>query len=135
MKFLRAFIGYMIAGSLVMAVWGELDSVGIFGGYLAALIIIGPMWFMNHYVNLVGNPDDAAFVDMGLAIGVAGIFRDVFLNDVSALTGALPTIGMVALGAICGGLVAAAIEKNMAKDAEKESEAVADKKIQVGLEE
>lgn len=117
MKFFRAFIGYMIAGLLVMSVWGELQGAGgIFGGYLAATIIIGPMWFMNHYVNLVGNGDDAAFVDMGLGIGVAGIFRDVFLNDFSALTGALPTILIVCAGAVCGGLVAAAIEKNMAKE-------------------
>lgn len=123
MKFFRAFLGYMIAGMFVMAVWGELSGAGgIFGGYLAATIIIGPMWFMNHYVNLVGNADDAAFVDMGLAIGFAGIFRDVFMNDFSALTGALPTIFIVALGAVCGGLVAALIEKNMAKEMDQMEE-------------
>ena len=31
--------------TIVMSVWNELGSFGIFGGYLAAGIIIGPMWF------------------------------------------------------------------------------------------
>lgn len=117
MKFARSFFGYMIAGVLVMAVWKELTAVGgIFGGYLASTILIGPLWFMNHYVNLVDNKDDAAWVDMGLAIGVCGIFRDTFLTGGHAFQGSLPTIGVVILGAIAGGFVAAAFEKDIAKD-------------------
>lgn len=117
MKFFRSFLGYMIAGMLVMAVWNGLSAAGgIFGGYLAAIILIGPLWFMNHYLNLVDNKDTAAFVDMGLAIGVCGIFRDTFMQGTEALTGSLPTIGIAILGAIVAGLVAAAVEKDMAKD-------------------
>lgn len=123
MKFIRGLVGYTIAGMLVMAVWGQLGAFGIFGGYLAALIIIGPMWFMNHFVNLVGNKDDAAFVDMGLAIGVCGIMRDTFMNGTESLVSSLPTIGLVVVGAILGGIVAAAFEKNMAKDDEHEETA------------
>ncbi|MEI5989708.1 Lin0368 family putative glycerol transporter subunit [Enterococcus crotali] len=123
MKFIRGLVGYTIAGMLVMAVWGQLGAFGIFGGYLAALIIIGPMWFMNHFVNLVGNEDDAAFVDMGLAIGVCGIMRDTFMNGTESLVSSLPTIGLVVIGAIIGGIVAAAVEKSMAKDTEHEESA------------
>ena len=35
MKFLRSMVGYTIAGTIVMSVWNELGSFGIFGGYLA----------------------------------------------------------------------------------------------------
>lgn len=120
MKFLRAMIGYGIAGMLVMAVWGELGKFGIFGGFLAALIIIAPMWFMNHYVNLTGNEPDAAFVDMGLAIGVCGIMRDTFMNGAESFTSSLPTMGLVIAGAVLGGITAAAVEKSMAKEADRE---------------
>lgn len=117
MKFIRSFIGYMIAGVLVMAVWGQLtEAGGIFGGYLAATILVGPLWFMNHYINLVDNKNDAAFVDMGLAIGICGIFRDMFLTGTQSFVDSLPTILLVSLGAVVGGLVAAAIEKDMAKE-------------------
>ncbi|MBO0446384.1 hypothetical protein JZO78_08510 [Enterococcus ureilyticus] len=123
MKFIRGLIGYTIAGMIVMAVWGQLGAFGIFGGYLAAFIIIGPMWFMNHFVNLVGNEDDAAFVDMGLAIGVCGIMRDTFMNGTESLVSSLPTIGLVIIGAVIGGIVASAIEKSMAKETEHEATA------------
>lgn len=123
MKFLRSMVGYMVAGAIVMTVWNELGSFGIFGGYLAAGIIIGPMWFMNHYINLTGNEDDAAFVDMGLAIGVCGIMRDTMLNGSEAFMGSLPTIMLVIVGAIVGGVVAAAFEKSMSAESERESEA------------
>lgn len=59
MKFFRGMIGFCIAGMIVMSVWTPLaENYGIFGGYLAAFIIIGPMWFMNHYVGLIENDED-----------------------------------------------------------------------------
>lgn len=118
MKFFRSFIGYGIAGMIVMSVWSQLGAYGIFGGFLAAIIIIGPMWYMNHYINLTGNEDDAAFVDMGLAIAVCGIMRDTFLQGGNALVSSLPTILLVNVGAVLGGITAAYIEKDMAKKKE-----------------
>ncbi|MGM0168612.1 hypothetical protein IGI39_004367 [Enterococcus sp. AZ135] len=123
MKFLRSMVGYMIAGTIVMSVWNELGSFGIFGGYLAAGIIIGPMWFMNHYLNLTGNEDDAAFVDMGLAIGICGIARDTFMQGTSVFSDALPTIALVIVGAVIGGVVAAAFEKSVAKEEQRDENA------------
>ncbi len=118
MKFFRSFVGYCIAGMIVMAVWSQLGTYGIFGGYLAAIIIIGPMWYMNHYINLTGNEDDAAFVDMGLAIAVCGIMRDTFIQGGDAFSTSLPTILLVGCGAALGGITAAFIEKDMAKKKE-----------------
>lgn len=117
MKFVRSTIGYMIAGMIVMSVWGAFaEAYGIAGGYFAALIIIGPMWFMNHYLGLIKHDSDSAFVDMGLGIALCGIFRDAFLNGFSTVTASLPTILLVVLGAVLGGLFAAKIEEDMEKD-------------------
>lgn len=111
-------MGYCIAGMIVMSVWSQLGTYGIFGGFLAAVIIIGPMWYMNHYINLTGNEDDAAFVDMGLAIAVCGIMRDTFIQGGHAFVSSLPTILLVIVGATLGGITAAFIEKDMAKKTE-----------------
>lgn len=114
MKFLRATLGYMLAGMFVMTVWGAFaGSYGIAGGYLASIIILAPMWYMNHYLGLIPNADGAAFVDMALGIGITGIARDGFMYGWQAVVESLPTIGLVALGAIIAGVVAAKIEENM----------------------
>lgn len=123
MKFVRSFVGYLIAGTIVMAVWSQLGSFGIFGGYLAAGIIIGPMWFMNHYLNLTGNDDDAAFVDMGLAIGVCGIARDAFMKGSFTVGESLPIIILVIIGATLGGIVAASFEKSLSKETLRDEKA------------
>ncbi|MBM5707898.1 Lin0368 family putative glycerol transporter subunit [Listeria innocua] len=123
MKFFRGMIGFCIAGMIVMSVWTPLaENYGIFGGYLAAFIIIGPMWFMNHHVGLIENDEDAAFVDMAVGIGICGIMRDVFMRGGGELVSSLPTIGLVAIGAVLAGIVAAAIEKDMARKHEAKQE-------------
>lgn len=78
---------------------------------------------MNHYLNLTGNEDDAAFVDMGLAIGVCGIARDSFMQGASVFSDALPTIALVIVGAVIGGIVAAAFEKSVAKEEQRDEKA------------
>lgn len=118
MKFSRGVIGYCIAGMIVMSVWGPLTSnygYGIMGGFIAAFIIIGPMWYMNHYVGLIDNDEDAAFVDMGLGIAICGTMRDFFMNGSGALLDSLPTLALVTIGAVAGGVASALIEKDMLK--------------------
>lgn len=130
MKFFRSTLGYMIAGMLVMTVWGWMAAnYGMLGGVLAATLIIGPMWFMNHYVGLIHHDDDSAWVDMALGIAVTGVMRDVFtfwFEGGSAAAGSLfvdtlPTLGLVILGGILGGVTAGLIEKDMAKKAAEDS--------------
>lgn len=120
MKWLRSIIGYTLVGVLVMSVWNEMGAFGIFGGYLAAIIIIGPMWFLNHRLNLTDNRSSASFVDMGLAIGVAGMMRDTFLGGMTVLVSAWPTIVCVIIGAVLGGIMAALVEKDLVKDKKEE---------------
>lgn len=130
MKFFRGVIGYAIAGMIVMSVWGPLaGNYGILGGVVAAFIIIGPMWYMNHYVGLIEHENDSAFVDMALGIAIAGTTRDFFLVGSSSVIEALPTLSLVAIGAIAGGVAAAIIEKDMAKKSQIADQAlVGDKK-------
>jgi hypothetical protein len=119
MKFVRAVLGYMIAGMFVMSVWGKmadgtLNAAGIFGGWFAALAIIGIMWFMNHFLGMIHHDADSGFVDQGMGIALVGIFRDVFMKDgVNTLVSSLPTIGLVCLGALIGGFLAAKVEEDM----------------------
>ncbi|MGY3725559.1 hypothetical protein SAMN05421767_1508 [Granulicatella balaenopterae] len=114
MKMLRAILGYMIAGMIVMSVWGAFSgSYGIIGGYFAAFIIIGPMWYMNHYVGLIPNEDGNAFIDMAVGIAICGIVRDGMLKGWDTVIDSLPTLALVTIGAILAGIIAAKIEENM----------------------
>lgn len=128
MKFLRSTLGYCIAGMLVMSLWdGYIEPYGIAGGFFAAVIVIGPMWYMNHQKGLIYDEPGSGFLDMGLGIGFAGIFRDFFLNDMDfeLLIDTIPTFLLVIIGAIIGGVVVGLIEKDMAKD-KKQVESGAD---------
>ncbi len=114
MKHFGTIIGTAIAGIFVMSVWGGFaDAYGIGGGWFAGLIIIGTMWFLNHVVGLVNN--DGAFIDMAVGIGMAGTMRDVFLNGGGAFTAALPTLIVVLIGGMAGGIAAAKLEQYVAK--------------------
>ena len=116
MQHVKRVFGYALAGLLVMSVWGELGSVGSYGGYAAALVIIGSMWFLNHYLNLSGNKEGVSFVDMGLAIGVSGLARDAFLTDQQNLVAAWPTFLLVVIGALIGGSLAVMFATHQKKE-------------------
>lgn len=113
MIFLRNCLGYCIAGLIANSVWaGFITSYGIGGGYAAAIIIIGPLWFMNHYTGLIYQKKDEIFIDMALSIGISAIIRDLLLKGTDSFVGSLPTLLLVILGAIMAGVVAGKIEKN-----------------------
>ncbi|KGG80947.1 hypothetical protein Y919_03315 [Caloranaerobacter azorensis H53214] len=120
MKHLGTVLGAAIAGIFVMSVWGAfVQAYGIAGGWFAGLIIIGTMWYLNHYVGIHNN--EGAWVDMALGIGVTGFMRDVFIKGGQAGIESLPTLIVVILGGIVGGITAAKLEKYLAeKNGEKE---------------
>lgn len=121
MKHLRNTLGFLIAGVLVMSIWdGYVNPYGIAGGYAGAIIIIGPLWYLNHKLGLIHQDPDVAFVDMALGIGIAGLARDYFLaQDFSVIVDAVPTLLYVILGGVIGGVVAAYIERDMEIDKKK----------------
>ncbi len=117
MKHIGTIIGAAVAGTFAMSVWGEfVGQYGIGGGWFAGLIIIGSMWYLNHFLGLIDNP--GASVDMALGIGVAGFMRDVFTNGTQVGIDSLPTLGIVLLGGAAGGFAAVQVEKLMAKKEE-----------------
>ena len=105
LKHLGTVVGSAIAGMFVMSVWGALvGENGLVGGWFAALIIIGVMWFLNHFVGLINN--DGAWVDMAVGIGVAGTARGGFDAGFDMVVAAMPTLAFVLIGGIAGGACA-----------------------------
>lgn len=123
MKYFRTTIGCAIAGMFVMSVWGAFaGKYGIGGGWFAGFAIISIMWFMNHFVGLVENPNGAAVVDMAMAIGIAGTTRDMFLaGSITPGINAIPTLGLVVLGGITGGICSTMFNANLKQKAEREA--------------
>ncbi len=114
MKHVGTFLGTAIAGIFVMSVWGAFaGAYGIAGGWFAGFAIISGMWFLNHFVGIINN--DGAFVDMACGIAVAGTTRDGFMNGWDKVGAAAPTLGLVVLGGICGGITAGLIQNHLAK--------------------
>ena len=124
MKHVGTILGTAIAGMFVMSVWGAFaGEYGIGGGWFAGFAIIGTMWFLNHWIGIHNN--DGAWVDMALGIGMAGFMRGVFENGVAAGTSSLPTLVVVLLGGVAGGVLARQLELTKAKSAEEEEQAAA----------
>lgn len=119
MTFVRNVVGYGLAGLWAMSMWDALAAsvLGLWGGWLAALIIIGTMWFLNHHLGLIRQAPRAVFIDMAFGIAFTGVARDVFLRqDFNALWSSLPTFVVVALGGALGGYLALQLERAFKED-------------------
>ena len=54
--YLSTFAGSAICGGFAFGIWPELwKTYGLMGGWLAATLIIGIMWYMNHYNGAILN--------------------------------------------------------------------------------
>jgi len=125
MKFIRSVVGFTIAGMIVMSVWGDwVGRYGNLGGWFAALAIIAPMWFLNHYIGLIDNDADHAFVDMAWGIAWTGTLRDTWTPilkgegvgaGLDAFVSALPTIACLAAGAALAAIAINAFNKKATK--------------------
>lgn len=65
-------IGSFVFTFLVLTVWGRLvNSAGPVGGYIAALMIPGTMWILNHGIkNHFIYQTGSVWIDMAWAVGV-----------------------------------------------------------------
>ncbi len=73
--YLSTFAGSAICGGFAFGIWPELwKTYGLMGGWLAATLIIGIMWYMNHYNGAILNPPGKIYGSIRAGcIGSAGI--------------------------------------------------------------
>ncbi len=110
MKRVGTFIGSFIVGLVIMGAWSAFSSNhGVIGGWLAALVIVFPTWFMNHSCGLIAQ--DGAWVDQGLALGAAGFVKGLVLDGAGAGIEAMPLLLVVIAGGAVGGILADKIDK------------------------
>lgn len=106
-KFFRSTFGFCLSAIVINGFWHIFtDKFGPLGGWLSALIFTGTMWFVNHYMGLVDNTEEAIFIDMGLAVGLSTLFRDTIVNGINALMSSMPTFIFTIIGGVMAGIVA-----------------------------
>ncbi|MHC1682134.1 MAG: hypothetical protein AB6733_04210 [Clostridiaceae bacterium] len=116
MKFLRGVIGFSLAAIIINSLWGVFVTYfGVLGGYISALILTGSMWFLNHYIGIIQNEKESAYIDMGLGIAIALVTRDMINQGAMSVISSMPTFSCVIVGAILGGIAAGLIEKQLGK--------------------
>lgn len=84
--YLSTFAGSAICGGFAFGIWPELwKTYGLMGGWLAATLIIGIMWYMNHYNGAILNPPGKIWLDQAGALVLPGslgelsAFREILL--------------------------------------------------------
>lgn len=116
MKFFRGTLGFFLAAIVINSFWSVFTNIfGVLGGYISAFILTGSMWFLNHYIGLIENDEDSAFIDMALGIAISIVVRDSMIHGVSSVVSSMPTFAWVTIGAVLGGCSAGVIERNLSK--------------------
>lgn len=110
MKRVGTFVGSFIVGLAIMGAWSALAANhGVIGGWIAALVIVFPTWFMNHCCGLIHQ--EGAWIDQGLALGAAGFVKGIVLDGAAAGFEALPLLLVVIAGGALGGILADRIDR------------------------
>ena len=105
--YLSTFAGSAICGGFAFGIWPELwKTYGLMGGWLAATLIIGIMWYMNHYNGAILNPEGKIWLDQGWCIGSAGITWGIvrFQGNITQFFLAAPTLLCCLIGGALAGL-------------------------------
>ncbi|EKQ51741.1 MULTISPECIES: hypothetical protein [unclassified Clostridium] len=122
MRFLRNTLGYCLAGFVINYFWGFFTSkLGVWGSYGAALFLTGSMWFLNHYLGLIKNDEDSAFIDMGLGVAISLVAKEYILHGFNSIVDSMPTLAYVAIGSALGGYVSVLIEKSITEKNNKKN--------------
>ncbi len=105
---ITTLVGAALFPFVIRLAWGKLvDEFGTFGGFMAALFIVGVMWALNHGF---GNPNGGglifqtgAWVDMGTAAGV-GLLVASSMQGAKVDNHTVNNIVAAIVGGIIGGL-------------------------------
>lgn len=126
MNFIKSVLGYFLAGFIINMLWSKFtNNFGISGGWIAALVLVGPTWYINHHRNFVSNRKNAVFIDMGLAVAIANVTLGLIAKNkfglINSIEKSIPTLISLTLGAIFGVVLAIIFEnKVMYKPMKKE---------------
>ncbi|NLA78334.1 MAG: hypothetical protein GX845_02125 [Erysipelothrix sp.] len=90
---------------LIRLMWGKLvDNFGTFGGWMAALFIVGTTWAINHGAGMIiQGAEGAAWIDMGFAAGIGLLVASVVRGG--NFGKAVPNLLAALVGGALGGLI------------------------------
>ncbi len=112
MKFFKSLIGFILAGVIFNKLWSIFtQNFGIFGGWIAALVLVGPLWFLNHYIGLIANDEEHAFLDMAFGVAIANLTYEFLTKGANDFSKSIPTFLCVIIGSILGGIFSSFVEK------------------------
>lgn len=114
-KYLSTFVSSAICGGFAFGIWTEMwKTYGLWGGWVAAVLIIGIMWYTNHWNGAISNPEGKIWLDQGWCIGAAGISWGIvrFQGSFQAIIPALPTLVLCLIGGALAGFVVWIIKRN-----------------------
>ncbi len=94
---------------IVILFWGRMvNKLGAIGGFLAAMLIPGTMWIINHGMdNHIIIQSGSVWIDMAVAVGI-GVFISSAIQG-GNIKKSKETIGAAVIAAIIGGSLLAAI--------------------------
>jgi len=104
-EIIMTITGAAIFSFLVIILWGKLVNwFGAIGGFIAAMLIPGTMWIINHGVNnhLI-KQSGTVWIDMAWAVGI-GVFISSKIQG-GKVTKAKNTLMAVILSGIIGGYI------------------------------
>lgn len=102
---IMTIIGSAIFSFLVITVWGRLvNKFGAIGGFVAAMLIAGTMWIINHGIaHPLIRQTGTVWIDMAWAVGIGVLVSSKIQGG--RLTKAKNTLVAVTLSGIIGGYI------------------------------
>lgn len=111
--FFRSSLGFGISAIILNTVWGIItERFGLKGGWISSFVLTGTLWYFNHYLGMVENRKESAFIDMGLAVAICSFSRDGLKNGLDGIITSLPTLLCVITGGVIAGVIAGYIKKH-----------------------
>jgi hypothetical protein len=112
-KYVGTALGAAIIAAMGFSIWPVLwQTFGVMGGYLAAVLVVTVMWYLNHRCGLMYNPPGAAWVDMAWGIAIGGVVWALVRRDFDVgLARALPTLACAVAGGALGGIAAEMVKR------------------------
>lgn len=102
---ITTFVGGLLFVFFLQIVWGRLvNRFGALGGFLAATLISGTMWILNHGLNKhLIHQSGSIWIDMSWAAAIGGITFSLIVGK--SMKKSIPNIIAAVIGGIVSGLL------------------------------